>query len=468
MSTQPNILFLFPDQHRPDWGGWNPDLPLRTPHLDFLGSRGVRFTRAVTPSPLCSPARACLATGMDYERCGVRGNGQNTSLDRPTYYRHLRDAGYRVAGVGKFDLHKADLDWGLDGSMLLEEYGFTEGIDNEGKGDAVSSTRKNGGEPVGPYMHYLKERGLLQTHLDMYEGRKGLNFEAVTNLPEEAYCDNWIGGNALQFLDAFPEGRPWHLVVNFTGPHDPYDVTPAMRDAWKDVDIPPPVDHPDPGEASIRIRRQNYAAMIENIDAWAGRLIEKVAARGELENTLIVYASDHGEMLGDHGRWQKSVWYTPSAGIPLIVAGPGVQEGVVSEALVSLHDLAATYLEAADAEVLPGSDARSLWPLLRGYASRHRDVACSALCTGNRNWRMVTDGRYKLVLNKGEPPLLYDLKEDPDEISSCAGTHPEEVSRLSRIMHEKREGAKPSGLGQSNAVPKTAARRHEYGTDRAK
>ena len=105
MTRRPNFLFLFPDQHRPDWLGCTPALPLRTPHLDALAARGVRFANAVTPSPLCSPARACLATGRDYRRCGVIDNGQNTPLTLPTYYQHLRATGYQVCGTGKFDLH---------------------------------------------------------------------------------------------------------------------------------------------------------------------------------------------------------------------------------------------------------------------------------------------------------------------------------------------------------------------------
>ena len=138
-TGRPNILFLLPDQHRFDWLGTNPVLPLRTPNLDRLGAQGVRFARAITPSPLCAPARACLAAGREYDRCGVPNNKFDYPLSQPTYYQALRDAGYRVAGVGKFDLHKATLDWGLDGSRLIREWGFTEGIDNEGKMDAIAS-----------------------------------------------------------------------------------------------------------------------------------------------------------------------------------------------------------------------------------------------------------------------------------------------------------------------------------------
>ena len=119
----PNIHFLFPDQHRWDWLGRNSVLPCRTPNLDILAARGVTFERCLTPSPLCSPARACLATGRRYGRCGVLGNKDNTPVDLPNQYRALRDAVYQVAGVWKFDLHKADQSWVLDGQELLPECG---------------------------------------------------------------------------------------------------------------------------------------------------------------------------------------------------------------------------------------------------------------------------------------------------------------------------------------------------------
>jgi len=432
-STQPNILFLFPDQHRPDWLGCNPDLPLRTPTLDRLCANGVRFTNTFTPSPVCSPARACLATGRDYGRCGVRNNGQNTPAELPTYYRALRDAGYEVGGVGKFDLHKPDRDWGLDGSNMLGEYGFTCGIDNEGKGDAIAAFRQNSMSPRGPYMQFLKERGLLEPHFAMYEPHLGtpgwLNFPAVTELPDDAYCDNWVAENGMRLLRDFPTDRPWHLVVNFVGPHGPFDVTADMRSRWEDADIPPPTAG-DEVDTDTRARRQNYAAMIENIDAHVGRMIDLVEQREELDRTLIVYSSDHGEMLGDHGRWGKSVWHTPSSGVPLIVSGPGVRRSVVSDALVSLHDLAATFLDYAGAPPLPDSDARSIRGVVEGHCEDHRNHVVSGL----NGWRMVFDGRYKYVTGAGEADLLFDLRQDPRELRNIADARPDIVGRLVALL----------------------------------
>lgn len=453
IARQPNILFFFPDQHRPDWLGVNPDLPLRTPNLDRLCEQGIRFTNTFTPSPVCSPARACLATGRDYCRCGVSDNGQNTPLSSPTYYQHLRDSGYEVSGVGKFDLHKPDLDWGLVGSNMLQEYGFTGGIDSEGKGDAIVAYRTNGMSPKGPYMQFLKENDLVETHLAMYQPHLGkprwLNFPAVTELPDEAYCDNWVAANGIRCLKEFPQDTPWHLVVNFVGPHGPFDVTAGMRSRWGDVEIPPPVDNEDPCTETILARRQNYAAMIENIDDHVGRMIEVVKQRGELDNTIIVYSSDHGEMLGDHGRWGKSVWYTPSTGVPLIASGPGMQSGTCSDSLVSLHDLAATFLDYAQADPLPNSDAVSLRRVLEGVNEKHRDYVTSGL----NEWNMIFDGRYKCVTELRESPMLFDTHEDPHELMDIADTHPRMVMPLVKKLESETRKSEQS-VAQRRGTPR--------------
>ena len=435
MSKSPNLLFFFPDQHRPDWLGFAGSAPVRTPNIDRLASGGVTMTNAFCTSPLCAPSRASVASGKHYGRCGVPGNHDDYPLAQPTYYQALRDAGYRVAGVGKFDLHKdtsdpANLDWHLDGSRLLAEWGFTEGIDNEGKLDGSNSYRVAGG-PKGPYLKYLHDRGLADTYVAEHSDAGRHMGAYTTALPDEAYCDNWLSENGLRFLRGFPRGQPWHLVVNFTGPHSPMDVTASMRARWQDVDFPPPHRNEEHDREGLLRNRQNYAAMIENIDRQVGRFIDAVQERGELENTVIVYASDHGEMLGDHGRWGKSTWYHPSSRVPLIAAGPGVAGGRTTEALVSLHDLAATFVDYAGARELPDMDAVSLRDLVEGRAERHREVAVAGL----GGWRMVFDGRYKLVLGERESPLLFDLEADPmEDVNRAADLRPV-VSRLRKALN---------------------------------
>ena len=447
----PNILFLFPDQLRPDWLETTPGIPVRTPIIAALAKRGVLFERAWCASPLCAPSRACLAAGMEYDRCRVPGNGADFPLDQPTFYQSLTAAGYHVSGCGKFDLHKATEYWGEDGKRLLPEWGFADGVDNAGKFDAVRSGIQH---PRDPYMGYLHQEGLVQVHATDLAARTGPN--AFTNtdptpLPDHAYCDNWIGQNGLNLLRAVPQGRPWFLQVNFTGPHDPLDVTESMYPLYdKEAGFPQPNRNTQYSAAKHLQMRRNYSAMVENIDRWCGKLIEEVERRGELENTLILFSSDHGEMLGDHNRWQKRVPYEASTGVPLVVAGPGVREGLTTAAPASVMDVAATCLDFAGLPVPKAMDSRSLRPLLTGASDSHRDY----LFSGLEPWRGVTDGRYKLVRGfdpavpkyypsrngplytetRDQPPLLFDLAEDPQENRNIAGQAPDVLRRLDEAL----------------------------------
>jgi arylsulfatase A-like enzyme len=379
---------------------------------------------------------------MDYEQCRVPSNRENYPLDLPTYYQRLREAGYRVCGVGKFDLHKdlahtpAERDWHLDGSRSLKQWGFTEGIDNEGKLDGSASYRA-AGRPRGPYLRYLHELRLADQYVEEHAQSKHHRDAYITALSEEAYCDNWVSENGLRFLEGFPRGQPWHLVVNFTGPHNPMDVTQRMHDEWKDVAFPPPVgnDQADYSSDDHQRNRRHYAAMIENIDRQIGRFLDAVRQRGDLDNTMVVYASDHGEMLGDHSRWGKGTWYTASSGIPLIVAGPSIQHGRVSCALVSLHDLTATFLDYAGAEALPAMESRSLRGVLEARTEEHRQHVFSGL----GDWRMAFDGRYKLVLRREDPDLLYDTLNDPNEMQNVADRERSVVERLRGVCGSGRD-----------------------------
>ena len=159
-------------------------------------------------------------------------------------------------------------------------------------------------------------------------------------------------------------------------------------------------------------------------------MIEIVEERGELDNTIVVYSSDHGEMLGDHGRWGKSVWYTPSTGVPMIVSGPGIRQNLRSDALVSLHDLAATFLDYAAAPPLPDSDSHSLQSVLEGKSKKQRDYVISGLS----GWNMVFDGHYKLVTGAEASPILYDIQEDPHELRNAGDANPDVVEKLTRIL----------------------------------
>ena len=170
--------------------------------------------------------------------------------------------------------------------------------------------------------------------------------------------------------------------------------------------------------------------MLENIDRQVGAYLSAVAARGEQDRTIVVYSSDHGEMLGDHELWGKTVPHQPSIGVPFIAAGPGIGHGAVSEALASVHDLAATFLDYAGLSVPAAMDSRSLRPLLQGNRSTHRDYVLSGLL----DWDLVWDGRYKLVLSREGGPKLYDLDADPWEDENIAADAPGELARLHGLL----------------------------------
>jgi arylsulfatase A-like enzyme len=424
-----NILFLFPDQLRHDFVEPSPGVPVRTPTLRRLAAEGVRFTRAVTPAPLCAPARACLASGMEYDRCRVPSNRQNYPLDQPTFYGLLRDRGYHVMGCGKFDLHKPEADWGSDGKRLIREWGFSDGIDNAGKHDGVRAWRQ-GRRPPDPFLAYLETRGLARTHADDYARRKSPGDTFPTPLPDDAYGDNWIARNGLALLDAAPRRKPWFLQVNFNGPHDPWDITASMEKRWRGIEFPQPVQCDQLTPQVHELVRQNYAAMIENIDRRAGELIDKVRERGELDNTLIVCSSDHGEMLGDRNLWGKQQPFHGSAGVPLVISGPAIRRGLAADAPATTLDLTATFLDYAGIPRPEGMDSRSLRPVLEGGRTGVREFALS----GMGAWRLAIDGRYKYVRGWGGGPLLFDLREDPRETVNLAASRPEIAARMEKLL----------------------------------
>lgn len=428
-DKRPNILFLYPDQHRFDWTGMDGLLSVRTPNLDKLAARGTRFTNALTPSPLCAPARACLAAGMEYDRCRVRNNSDDYSPDLTSFYSLLRDCGYHVMGCGKFDLNKGESIWGLDGKYRLKEWGFSDGINNAGK---QAAQRSGAQKPNDPYMAFLEKRGLREAFLRDYRerGQVGHGAGFASPIPDDAYCDNWLSENGLNLIRKAPKGKPWFLQVNFVGPHPPWDATRSMLSSYDGTVFPQPNGGTQLKPKDYLAVRRNYSAMVTNIDRWTGIFIEELARRGELENTVIVYSSDHGEMLGDHGRWSKSVPYQPSVGVPLVIAGPGVQEGKVVDAPTTTLDLAATFLEIAGVRRPDNMDSRSMSSLLAGKTDQHRDVVLSGL----NAWRVAYDGRHKLIRGFGGPDMLFDHKTDPLENNNVAGENPTIVQRLSESL----------------------------------
>ncbi len=451
---RPNILLLLPDQHRGDYmpnpveylqACGLPEIELQVPHLRSLMENGTTFLDCVTPSPICAPARACLALGTRYESCSVKDNTVDIPTGKKTLYTALRDVGYEVMGTGKFDVHKATKYWGADGWVEgLCELGFTRAIDNEGKFDAIiGSVSPSATNPAGdieklidleneydrgPYMKYLYEKGVAQYHVSDFSRRmKDIHDIEFTDLADEDYCDNWITNNTMRLFGEKNGDAPWFMQVNFTGPHDPWDIRKEMYESVKDRCFPPAVDTDVPSDIVSEIRKR-YVAMIENIDRNIGRILAYLESRGELENTIIIYASDHGEMLGDHGLFGKAVPYRQSVQVPLIISGPGLLAGQICHGLVELQDLTSTIIDLA------GGDSRFPESIsLKDTLVSGRDCCRSYQRSALGTWRMYKDERYKFICSESGFSL-FDLDNDIDEMTDISHVFPQLCRQYMEVL----------------------------------
>lgn len=438
MKSQPNLLFLFPDQWRWDWIGALDKIPVRTSNIDRLTREGLLFEQARVNCPLCAPSRAGLATGRRFHRAGVLDNNDELDPSLPNLFQQLKQQGYQVMTTGKSDLHTASECFDPSGwHPYLEKLGFTAAVDYAGKWRGIKLLEK--GTPDA-YGSYLQEHDLVTNYReDMIardKQRKDRQQERIATapspLPTEASIDAYCGQKSIELLNTASKDKPWFLWVNFPGPHEPFDPPLPYQQHYQDVDFSQPNQPSSEKKEDHQSIRQNYAATIELIDDYVGQLLHTIEERGERENTYIIFASDHGEMLGDHGKWYKQVPYEASVHVPMILAGPGIPKNQRRTAPVELIDLNPTLLDWAGLAPLPDSDGKSLLPLINDSEQTHRDVTISA----HADWRMIFDGRYKLCEWKDGTIRLWDLTEDPNETVSCANNPDVQTRLLERLPAE--------------------------------
>ena len=445
-SGRPNLLFIMDDQHRHDYLSAAGATFVRTPNLDRLAERGVRFTQCITNAPVCAPARIGLASGYQPARLGCLDNNCYLPRHITPYYTRLRDAGYRVGCVGKLDLAKPDPYNGRHGDRpRVFGWGFTHPVECEGKMHAGMAD-----QPRGPYGFWLQEHGLFERFRADYAARRtrdwieGASHDSI--LPEDAFEDAYIGRRAVEWMDTVPDDYPWHLFVSFVGPHDPFDPPTSYAERYRGAAVPPAIRGNEEGkpawvnarrrdlsEDEVAVSRRQYCAAIELIDDQVGRIIEAVERRGMAEDTIVVFASDHGEMLGDHGLYTKSVPYEAALRVPLIAAGPGIAGGRTSDALVELIDVNPTVCGLAGLPAQEGLDASDFSAVLTGDRTTHREEAASAL----REFRLVRTADHKLVMHHTGETELYDLKNDPEELENVAADRPDAVNALRRRLQRR-------------------------------
>ena len=389
----PNILLVMSDQHRADMMGCAGDASALTPSLDALATEGVRFSRVSCQGPLCMPARASFMTERYVRDHGVYTNSSEIAPDSPTYAWALREAGYHTALLGKAHLY---LDEQLtvphmdDMAGRLEALGFAEVFETGDKFVGKIPTR---------YTDYLAGRGLLDAYKKhiadrSYQGENedGQNATKCVPMwdstpmpiPLESYVDAWHGQQAVEWIERYDRPEPFFLFVGFPGPHDPWDAPAEAVERYRGVDISMPRSTRRPTiegtgrygallelvPLGLRLRDDDrrrhpghaasYAADISVIDQAVGDMVDALERKGLLDNTWIIYTSDHGEMGGNHGMMSKCVLYEPAVRVPLIVRPPGGWPQAVVDALVEHLDVPATVREIAGAPDVARSEGRSL------------------------------------------------------------------------------------------------------------
>lgn len=420
MPRQPNLLFIMPDQLRADFlGCYGADF-VETPHMDSLAEQGVRYENAYTPSPICVPARAMLLTGLNAIRTGVLTNEHFLRPDLAdcgirTWPQLLSDAGYATAAIGKMHFYPWDIDLGFQQRTVCEDKRWLL-IDDD-------------------YQKHLKENGYRKLHGNEHEGYHENKGAIVHNIPWDHSWDHFVGAAACAHIRSHPQDRPFAMMVGFPGPHCPYDPNAEYLDGLDEGAMPDPI--PEAPENTARLRAQNvagnrlpwngvdysefteaqkkkvrlhYAALVKQIDDEVGDILTALRETGQLDNTLIIFSSDHGDHLGDHNLIGKTTYYESSIRVPLIMRGPGVPQGTVSPHLVSIGDITATLLQAGGCP-LPGYlDARPL-PDIGMAEAQPRDRIIGFLASGCMNF----DGTWKLVKYATGDGFLFNLEEDPSE-----------------------------------------------------
>lgn len=469
MNSKPNIILIMTDQQRFDTINALGAPWMKTPVLDKLVSEGVSFTNCYVTSPVCVGSRASLFTGMYPHSTGVFTNFVPWE---PTWVSTLADAGYHCVNIGKMHINPYDAKGGFhqrffmenkDRPLFLEEH--PRALYDEW--DKALHARK------------LEKPSRYTRHKTDPDGYRDALGAFPWNLDEDMHSDMFIGDHAVWWLKERRSTSPLFLQIGFPGPHPPYDPLPRYLDQYKDADIPVPEptaeelaaqppsqatlrnnmirnnydsvawkERPD-AQALLRMRR-HYAANVSMIDHQVGEIMKTLDERGYLDNAIVIFTSDHGDALGDHGHIQKWTMYDCSVRVPLIMWSRNLGRKR-NDSLVQLMDIAPTVLEAAGLQAPEAFEARSLWPILRGERDQVRTEVYSELArdhiqTGAEYLVMKRDARWKIVYYLGESfGELYDMEQDPGELRNLWSL-PEHAVQKDRMVKDLLEWSVRSAL----------------------
>ncbi|WP_421905349.1 sulfatase-like hydrolase/transferase [Mameliella sp.] len=483
-----NILFIMYDQLRFDYLSCAGHPHLHTPNFDRVAARGVRFTNAYVQSPICGASRMSFYTGRYVSSHGAQWNGFPLRVGEVTLGDHLRALGMDCWLLGKTHM-KADAKGmerlGLAPDSLIGARQADCGFDAWARDDGLWGSGPDGDydQKRSPYNEYLKSKGYdgdnpwadyANAGVDDGQIASGwmlMNADKPANIREEDSETPWLTSETIRFVDQAK--GPWCAHVSFIKPHWPYIVPAPYHDMYGHNQIQPPLRHPaeldDPhpvlgayhdARVAQAFQRDEvrekvipaYMGLIKQCDDQLGRLLDHLEATGQMDDTMIVLTSDHGDYLGDHWLGEKDFFHEASVKIPMIICDPRADadatRGTTCDALVEGIDLAATFVEAAGGAVPDHIiEGRSLMPWLRGETPRDwRDFVISeydysvtpradALGVQPRDARMmmVFDGRWKLIhFEGGFRPMLFDLETDPQEFTDL-GDDPAYQAQVDRM-----------------------------------
>lgn len=413
--SKPHLLMIMTDQQRGDTlGAENP--VIETPNLDRIAREGIRFRHAYSSTPTCTPARAALLTGMSPWRHGMLGYSRVAPSYPVEMPRVLGAAGYSTCGIGKMHWHPQRNTHGFH-QVLLDESGRAESPEFRSDYRAWFASQAPLLNPDATGIGWNDYRG------------------GEYRLPEYLHPTRWTGDCGTRFIEDYSRPEPFFLKVSFARPHSPYDPPARLLRRYQERRLPEPVVgnwaakyEPRSGPKDdiwhgrmpmeeIRLARAAYAGAVTYIDEQIGRLLETLERRRMLDETLIIFFSDHGDMTGDHHLWRKSYAYEASARIPMLVRGPGAPRGVVDMTPVEIRDVLPTLAAAAGATTAVPMDGQSLLAVKRPWIDLEHDVCYSPA----NHWSALTDGRVKYIYHaqQGEEQL-FDLAADPNELNDLS------------------------------------------------
>jgi choline-sulfatase len=416
MADRPNILMLLSDQHSKRVMRCAGDSVVRTPHLDALAASGVRFSNTYCGSPLCVPSRMTMMAARHCSEIDVWTNACYLASDVPTFAHSLGAGGYETVLAGRMHFMGPDQRHGFHRRIIGDVSGYTHP------------------GALGPRFDNIPPGSCGQSRIAVEVAGPGrTTYQAYDEAVTAATCD------FLQTRAAAADERPFMMVSGFVLPHCPFLAPKALYDYYYERVLMPemPEDYfatmppamqkwrqvrgvHDLTAEEIRAARAGYYGLVEFFDGLIGQIMQSLHEAGLAENTIVVYASDHGESAGQNGLWWKSSFYEDAVGVPLIFSAPGrLPEGLQRDEVTSLLDLGPTLADLGDAPPMPATAGRSLRPLLReGPADDWPDEALSELIGQGEDYipgRMIRQGPWKLTHYEGYEPTLFNLDEDPRE-----------------------------------------------------